>query len=89
MAEKGLTFFVYTKHGYHLERIVFNAEFWTAVVVCLELILTQFVDPELLTGIIKSKLEVSSIATPLVHEKRIAMPGVSGRQKKQRRLLFM
>ena len=79
MAENGLTFFVYTKHGYHLERTVFNAEFWSAAAVHSEQIIIQSVNPELLTGTIKSKLEVGTIAIPLVDEKRVAMPGVSGR----------
>ena len=63
-------------HGHHLERIVFNAEFRSVMAVHLELIITQFVGAELLTGTIKSMLEVGTIATPPVHEKHIATPGV-------------
>ena len=81
-------FFLYTKHDYHLERIVFNAEFWSVGVVHMELMFTQFVVPELLTGTIKSTLEVGSVATPPVRNKRIPTPGVTGGRKKQSRQVF-
>ena len=64
-------FFVYTKHGHHLERIVFNVESRSAVVVHLELILPQFIVSEHLTGIMKSMLEVGTIVTPLAGEKHM------------------
>ena len=52
-------FFVYTTHGYHLERISFNLAIWEKLLENCSNFWTEYVAPELLSGSLANKLHPS------------------------------
>lgn len=60
MAVGHCDFFVFTTHGHHLERILFDQELWNTMVHRFEYYWLNWVAPELMTGELSSTMQTDS-----------------------------
>jgi hypothetical protein len=70
-------FFVFTKHGYYLERILFNPQFWSTVVANLEKFFVLFVAPELLSSSLRDAPQLPPLDGPSVEKTPVQVVPVS------------
>ena len=55
--KKWCDFFVYTAHGYYLERILFNEAYWLELCENLDFFWINFLSEELVTGHVYKRLQ--------------------------------
>ena len=67
LSVKYCDFFVYTKHGFLMDRVNFDNTYWNNLLVKLERFWKQFIAPEMLTGKIHTSIEVPKKMIELDH----------------------
>ena len=68
LAKHGVTFFVYTRHGYVMQRIYPNEKYWTSLASNPEFFYLNYVAPELVTRELKEKYEVYFAVNEIMEE---------------------
>ena len=68
LAKHGVTFFVYTRHGYDMQRIYPNEKYWTSLASNPEFFYLNYVAPELVTRELKEKCEVDFAVNQVMEE---------------------